>query len=431
MKTLARITFLLLSLAVVVFSVCFLIAIYHSTQSITATEIKPIEESLQKVSEVLKQQSAPNGLIAKLDSDTAKLQSSLKTITGSTNSTPEMHRQAMDDLTRVVLDLNTLQTDWSKENTDNQSTLTEVLSKLGTFRNRLEPTTGFDKVAATVMTHVALLLAGLAKTVVLLAWPLAAFLIVWLLFKSPGVPARIKDLVSNFKTLEVAGFKLERADEVRESVEESFAVYRKQVNDLYDRVANKKDLEQRVAKLFGTDSKILAEINKARKAAEPDAPGLTDFRCTIHVPDLLFAETFYQLLNYFPSQPNQITKGRTWSYRFGFIGRTWRTEKSAIARVAASVDDLIDEWGMTRAEASGAQDRKSFLGVLIRDDDDEAVGLFYMDSKEENAFGAVSNQALCDSILAILVETKIRKDLISIEKELSSRAPKIRIYSQR
>ena len=430
MKTIARISFLLLSLALVVFSICFLIAVYQSTQSLTATEIKPIEESLQKIAEVLRQHDGPNGLIAKLESDTAKLQGDLKTITDSANS-PATHKQALDDLNSIILNLNTLQAEWRKQNSGNHTTLTENVSKLTAFRTRLEPTTGFDKIAATVMTQLAFLLAGVAKTVVLLGWPLALLLIIWSLFKSPGVPRRMKELVSNFKTLEVAGFKLERADEVRANVEDNIADYRQQVKDLYDQVITKKNLVQKVTRLFGPNSKILEEINKARKSVDPNALVLRDYRCTIHVPDLLFADTFYQLLDYVPAQPNQVTRGRTWSYRFGFIGRTWRTEKSTIAGVSANIDDLIDEWGMTRDEANGAQDRKSFLGILIKDDDGEAVGLFYMDSKEEEAFGPKSYQGLCDAILAILTEAKVKKDLISIERELSSKAPKISIYSQR
>src|SRR6185369_1999412 len=185
-------------------------------------------------------------------------------VTDSANANPETRKQALDDLNSVVVNLNTLQTQWSRENSSNFSTLNETVSKLSAFRKRLEPTTGLDKVAATV-------LAGFGKTVVLLGWPLVVLLIFWFLFKSPGAPRRITELVSNFKTLEVAGFKLERADKVRTDFEKDFAQYREEVKTLYDKAVERKGLNKKLAELFGTDSKILAEINKARKSGASNA----------------------------------------------------------------------------------------------------------------------------------------------------------------
>src|SRR5205085_12347333 len=100
-----RVSVLLISLALVVLSVAFLMAVYHSTQSLTAAEIKPIEQSLQKVADALKQDDVPDGRIAKLKSDTAKLQTDLRIIADPANSNAEIHKQALDDLNNVVLNL--------------------------------------------------------------------------------------------------------------------------------------------------------------------------------------------------------------------------------------------------------------------------------------------------------------------------------------
>jgi len=181
------------------------------------------------------------------------------------------------------------------------------------------------------------------------------------------------------------------------------------------------------------DPELVAAIIKSRMAQDPTKNSLPEYRCTIHVPDLLFAETFYQLLDYIPRQSGPETKGRTWSFRFGFIGKLWRSDKQTDIweDVPTSVQDLIDNWGMTKEEAENAgKGRKSFLGVML-EHNSVPVGLFYMDALETNAFGLDTDEALRKLIAAKCQTRQITEDLAYIAEQLRGSAALIQIYSER
>ena len=49
------------------------------------------------------------------------------------------------------------------------------------------------------------------------------------------------------------------------------------------------------------------------------------YRATVHIPDVLFSDTLYQLLDYWPKGKGG---GRRFSARFGILGLAWRLEES-------------------------------------------------------------------------------------------------------
>jgi hypothetical protein len=242
----------------------------------------------------------------------------------------------------------------------------------------------------------------------------------------------VAQLFKPFKSLKLGPAEFQLSEEIKASVEETFAKYRQQVKEQYDQSAKKKDLDKKLKKLLAPQSTIMTAIETARTTLTPGRAPLQDHRCTIHVPDLLFAETFYQLLEYVPRQAGEETRGRIWSYRFGFIGKVWRSEDSDLqGTVSTDINDLINNWGMTKEEAEAAGiGRKSFLGVLLIENE-IPVGLFYMDSKEENAFGKKESTTLFKSIKDELDRVNIIKDLAAIKEDLSGQSPKIRIDTKR
>jgi hypothetical protein len=137
----------------------------------------------------------------------------------------------------------------------------------------------------------------------------------------------------------------------------------------------------------------------------------------------LFAETFYQLLPYYPRGGGG---GRSWSIRFGIVGKAWRRGTSTgEGDLQTSSEDLIDAWGMTREEALKAkakESRPSLLAVAFRDAQGSLVGILFADSLEKYAFGAT--QAAMDN-LAREVESQaasggLTAALSSLVKELPS-----------
>jgi hypothetical protein len=99
--------------------------------------------------------------------------------------------------------------------------------------------------------------------------------------------------------------------------------------------------------------------------------------------------------------------------------------------VPTNIEDLINNWGMTREEAENAgKGRKSFLGVLLTHHA-VPVGLFYMDAKDEHEFGDDADGSLRKLINDRCNSLEITKDLADIAEELRGSAALIRIYSQR
>jgi hypothetical protein len=432
MEFIKRIATLIFSLALLIFTISFLIAVYHSTRRVTASDIEAVEKSLLKVEAALKESDSPEAVLNKFKSDNERLQADVQVISRQEGADNQLKQKALDDINNIVLSLTTLQTQWGHERETSRAAIGESLSSLKALRERLEPTATFEKVAGTVLTWIGGFVLGVVKLLVTLAWPLVAIFIFWYLFKAQSAPDRVAQLFRPFKSVELFSAKFKLSDEVKASLEETFAKYRKQVKEQYDQSVKKKSLDEKLKQLLDSQSTIMTAVDAARKAITPNRPALQDHRCTIHVPDLLFAETFYQLLDYLPRQADEVTRGRTWSYRFGFIGRVWRSEASDLqGTVSTNINELINNWGMTKEEAAAAgKGRKSFLGVLLRHNE-VPVGLFYMDSKEENAFGQKENTTLFTTIEAELKRLDIIKDLAAIKEDLSGQSPKIRIYTER
>ena len=112
------------------------------------------------------------------------------------------------------------------------------------------------------------------------------------------------------------------------------------------------------------------------------------------MPDIVFKDYVYQLVDYYPNANRATTAGRRLSQRFGIVGRAWRLRQSMGRGIAVSDVDgsnqLIMYWGMQRDEADDQTHlRPANLCVMLIDpeDNDNRVGLLYVDSTVPNAFG--------------------------------------------
>jgi hypothetical protein len=111
--------------------------------------------------------------------------------------------------------------------------------------------------------------------------------------------------------------------------------------------------------------------------------GKKTFRSTIYVPDLVFEEARYQLLDYYPKGKG---KGRIIPRRYGLVGRAFRAEGSLTQNaVPGDVQQLVIDWGMTRDEAARKNTRHSFSCVLLKEAEIVIAGI-YVDSEAAGAF---------------------------------------------
>lgn len=251
----------------------------------------------------------------------------------------------------------------------------------------------------------------------LLSWPVVVLILFLYLMKSSKVPQRIGELFKPFRSLRVWGTELILNEEVAKTAEEAFEAYRKQIQREYDRRTEAYGLRQKLQDVVEIDiNPFLGDVRNT-----------LDFRSTVHVPDVLFEETLYQILDYYPKGGG---RGRTWSVRYGIIGKTWRLAKSQIeGAVPTTADDLILNWGMTREEASAAgQGRKSFAAIVLRDDEQTPVGIFYLDSTRDRAFDIPGPDKLEECVVGSCKTRGLTAGLAKIYQELRSRGALVHIH---
>lgn len=129
-----------------------------------------------------------------------------------------------------------------------------------------------------------------------------------------------------------------------------------------------------------------------------------DFRLTLYVPDFIFSDRLYQFTDYYDQFGNRLPDsrvGRTFSIRYGIIGRVWRSGVSEIEGQLISQSDrdqlgesasdeelerfIARRWGLSLDEAIHVKKYNSY-GALKLSRAGKSVGLVFFDSKIANAF---------------------------------------------
>ncbi len=215
---------------------------------------------------------------------------------------------------------------------------------------------------------------------VVFSWPfLVAALAVYVLCR----PRRVQSILLNFQSFKFFGaeFILDRRS--GSTAEAAIQVYRDAVKDKFDAIAQGEQIADKHKRIV---DKLLEKTSGILKGVA--------LRSTIYVPDMLFDESLYQLLDYYPTTSDGGKKGRVFSARYGMIGRCWRSEKSVVqGKVPTNEGELINVWGMGKREASeAALGRQSFACVILKNADNVPLGLFYMDSSPELAFDSTWDQ---------------------------------------
>ncbi|MGO8846815.1 MAG: hypothetical protein ACLQFI_16060 [Methylocella sp.] len=229
------------------------------------------------------------------------------------------------------------------------------------------------------------------------AWPGAIILIIVFVFLLVALNGAIQRLfgiaASVVQKIEIAGVKLEIdtsvVDEVKKFIGGSLQQLVKKAEAQYEKTASAASVEDRLRLVVREGLRDI--LTQHSLGVRPDG-----LRATIHVPDIVFKDYMYQLVNYYPRSANRSkTAGRRLSQRFGIVGRAWRLGRSmgrgkAISGPDAS-DQLISFWGMQQDEADDQSHllRPANVCVMLIDaqDNDNRVGLLYVDSTQPDAFG--------------------------------------------
>jgi hypothetical protein len=253
----------------------------------------------------------------------------------------------------------------------------------------------------------------------LTTWPIALLILLLVLAFWPGAARRLSQIFYPFRSIKFMGAELSITDPaLGREAEESISLLRSDARRAYDGFVDTAALDDRLQKVAVS----LADLR--------DKKG---FRCTVHVPDVLFAETLYQLLDYYPRGGG---RGRIFSTRFGIIGRVWRLGQSLTeGKVPQSADELIRTWGMTRREADAAGEGRQSFSAVVLTAESTPVGIFYMDSEEQAAFAGVDDEASQLALHARIAgqcETSgLTAELDGLRRELTKKGPRVQIYSSR
>lgn len=189
-------------------------------------------------------------------------------------------------------------------------------------------------------------------------------------------------------------------------------------------------------------AKLALEVAKIVGPSCPD-----DYRFTLYVPDFIFGDRLYQLTEYYDKLGNQLpgeVAGRTFSIRYGIIGRVWRSGVSEIEGelISSEEHDLLREdpnhgpienfiarrWGLSLDEAVRIKDYNSY-GAIRLNIAERAVGLVFFDSKTKNAFG--DKEAMkreLREIGEVLDQSPILRKLLEISSEVAPWSGRIQIF---
>jgi hypothetical protein len=213
-------------------------------------------------------------------------------------------------------------------------------------------------------------------------WPITIIVALWFLLGRPSAFTRLLDVFRMFRRVRILGTEIELNEETRSKIQsatseitDALQEYQKRVNDEMKRLASRHQLDE----LFGSfvDKEIIERFTRERIG--------TEYRCTIHVPDPVSERRLCQLLDYYPKGGGAF---RTFSERYGIIGKVWRTGDSEIvgtlfqglppdATPEQKIERIIRDWGMERREAERALDRPSYLCFLL-EHDDMKLGVIYI-----------------------------------------------------
>jgi hypothetical protein len=213
------------------------------------------------------------------------------------------------------------------------------------------------------------------ETVDVLRWPVVV-VVGLLILTTPAGRRTVEFMMGRVSSLSFSGVSLKltekNATETKTKIEDRLTEYAKALDAEFKKSARTHRVRDRLEAVL---TEGLAGVDRAT----------SQWRATVHIQDVLYDDSLYQLVDYYPSGGGV---GRRFSIRFGMLGRTWRLRKSRYYRKEISLADLVEIWGMTHEQAErAAVGRKSFMAVILTDASNSPVGVLYVDGVPEDAFG--------------------------------------------
>jgi hypothetical protein len=310
-RTLSRFIVLCLVGALFLYAAAILVAavnFYRSTQKVSANDVKVLEELSSELDNVLQKVGTTH---TPIDEKNDELKAEIKGLRQA-----ETQPAVVNELETISTNLSFLSEILKNEREKGADVLARLKTKVAELKEKVGPPVGAEVIAATFLRD------G-GKILLAVIWPLLIGAILIFLLKSQSASERLARLLRPFKSVKLFEAELVLSDEAKTMAEGTFEKYRKQAVQNYDLFVQRKMLAVKF-------ENVVSDIVGVIKDKTGRAP--KHYRCTLHVPDLVFADTLYQLLDYVPSGAG---RGRIFSIRYGLIGRVWRSRTSGNSRVHA------------------------------------------------------------------------------------------------
>jgi len=264
----------------------------------------------------------------------------------------------------------------------------------------------------------------------LFPWPIVALLGLFLIGWGPD---RIREILAS-ANLEFPGFKFRGGaaapDAFKREMGDAQRVVESANKEIAEAYRTAKTYVAQLRDSYGID-RLVGELSaEVAQALGPSCPD--DYRFTVYVPDLVFSDRLYQLSEYYDSNGRRMAgerAGRTFSIRYGIIGRVWRSGVPEVEGELISAEDwnLIGEnysvrdlekfiarrWGLTLDEAVKIRPYQSYGSIRI-ERGDKPLGLVFFDSKQKDAFNSASLEAIDE----IVQDSDLAVTLLEISREI-------------
>lgn len=172
-----------------------------------------------------------------------------------------------------------------------------------------------------------------------------------------------------------------------------------------------------------------------------------DYQLTVYLPDFVFSDRLLQFTEYYNREGEQVSEGRagrTFSIRYGIIGRVWRSGVAEIEGELISKEEreliandpkhgpverfIARRWGLTLEEALRIKEYNSY-GAIRLDIADNRVGVVFFYSREMNAFGNESNREnTLKAIEDVLEQSLLLRKLLEISHEVAPWSGRVQIF---
>ncbi len=258
-----------------------------------------------------------------------------------------------------------------------------------------------------------------------ISWPILILTVVLYLGWSSSATDRLSRLFRIFRTVKLLGAEVSFSEEGARNLflgaEDAFAEFRQQADREFQRQARRNEVRDKLGQVFHKETSC-ANDDSIRAFLSKDK-----FRCTIHLPDILFDDTLYQLLDYYPDKGAGGKAGRRFSMRYGIMGRAWRMRADdAEAQVAHTKDDLVRAFGMHLEEAeTKSRQRPAYISVILEDEKKSPLGILFMDSEKAGAFGEK------DHAIQLAADVERKCKYVGLNEALANVVSELRKYDAR